>query len=56
MRNVIAGCKKLAEHELTADGRKNLQRHEASRQPPDPDVSSSVSQEDRALLGSNPSV
>ena len=28
----------------------------ASRQPPDPGVSSSVSQEDRALLGSNPSV
>ncbi|MGV2333530.1 MAG UNVERIFIED_CONTAM: hypothetical protein LVR18_05170 [Planctomycetaceae bacterium] len=28
----------------------------AWRQPPDPDVSSSVSQEDRALLGSNPSV
>jgi transposase InsO family protein len=28
----------------------------ASRQPPDPDVSSSVSQEDSALLGSNPRV
>ena len=31
MRNVIASWKKLGEHEQTADGRKNLQRHEKPR-------------------------
>jgi hypothetical protein len=31
MRNVIASWKKLGEHELTADGRKNLQRLEKPR-------------------------
>jgi len=34
---------------------KSAMPRKASRQPPDSDVSSSVSQEDRALLGSNPS-
>jgi hypothetical protein len=31
MRNVIASCKRHGEHELTDDGRKNLQRHEKPR-------------------------
>jgi hypothetical protein len=39
MRNVIASWKRHGEHELTDDGRKNLQRHERPRDnPPDPDV------------------
>ena len=31
MRNVIASWKRHGEHELTDDGRKNLQRHEKPR-------------------------
>jgi hypothetical protein len=55
--SVTASWKKLGEHELTADGRKNRQRLEKPRDNHLPlKVSPSVSQEDRALLGSNPSV
>ena len=51
--------RKLEEARRTRADRRRQEKsstpRKASRQPPDPDVSSSVSQEDRALLGSNPS-
>ncbi len=51
--------RKLEEARRTRADRRRQEKssthRNASRQPPDPDVSSSVSQEDRALLGSNPS-
>jgi putative transposase len=52
--------RKLEEARRTRADRRRQEKsstpRKASRQPPDPGVSSSVSQEDRALLGSNPSV
>jgi hypothetical protein len=52
--------RKLEEARRTRADRRRQEKsstpRKASRQPPDPDVSSIISQEDRALLGSNPSV
>ncbi|MFM8479137.1 MAG: DDE-type integrase/transposase/recombinase [Planctomycetaceae bacterium] len=52
--------RKLEEARRTRADRRRQEKsstpRKASRQQPDPDVSSSVFQEDRALLGSNPSV
>ncbi|MFM8479310.1 MAG: hypothetical protein ACKOEO_26270 [Planctomycetaceae bacterium] len=52
--------RKLEEARRTRADRRRQEKsstpQKASRQPPDRDVSSSVSQEDRALLGSNPSI
>ncbi|MGV2339102.1 MAG UNVERIFIED_CONTAM: hypothetical protein LVR18_35515 [Planctomycetaceae bacterium] len=51
--------RKLEEARQTRADRRRQEKsstpRKASRQPADPDVSTSVSQEDRALVGSNPS-